>query len=388
MAQKRLSVWFSKASSSGSHEQSECVVSDTEAQDSLECTLYHTRDQHDSDSNSAQSDSHVSSDSEESDEPTPPPPKVPNVVSRCSKSKITVRYRTGKTGECGAREYAAYAAKHTWLVPYTGGKGALCKFCKKHYSASRGLPKGSDGTFITKPFTKWSKATGSTAKNNKLLKHQQSKAHKQAVAEAEMCDQVERRGSVFTQLHSASDTERSENLKMLSKYVKVAYWLMKHEVAHTTHYQSLIDLCTELDESNLLATWQHQRGGNATYMSAATSTEMVKAIGEFIDEKTVQELSSSPVLALMGDEATDLRNRTELSICMHYLNSAGCSVECFLELVHVPDTTAETISSNIVSALECRGIDLSKVVWIAFDGASNMSGHGSDLSIIIIIITI
>ena len=186
---------------------------------------------------------------------------IPNVVSRCSKSKITVRYRTGKTGECGAREYAAYAAKHTWLVPYTGGKGALCKFCKKHYSASHGLPKGSDGTFITKPFTKWSKATGSTAKNNKLLKHQQSKAHKQAVAEAEMCDQVERRGSVFTQLHSTSDTERSENLKMLSKYVKVAYWLMKH----TTHYQSLINLCTELDESNLLATWQHQRRRNAMY---------------------------------------------------------------------------------------------------------------------------
>ena len=132
---RKVSVWFSKASSSGSHEQSECVVSDTEAQDSLECTLYHTRDQLDSDSNSAQSDSHVSSDSEESDGPTPPPPKVLNVVSRCSKSKITVMYRSGKTGECGAREYAAYAAKHTWLVPYTGGKGALCKFCKKHYSA-------------------------------------------------------------------------------------------------------------------------------------------------------------------------------------------------------------------------------------------------------------
>ena len=73
---RKVSVWFSKASSSGSHEQSECVVSDTEAQDSLECTLYHTRDQRDSDSNSAQSDSHVSSDSEESDGPTPPPPKV------------------------------------------------------------------------------------------------------------------------------------------------------------------------------------------------------------------------------------------------------------------------------------------------------------------------
>lgn len=110
------------------------------------------------------------------------------------------------------------------------------------------------------------------------------------------------------------------------------------------------------------------------YKSATTSTEMIKAIGQFIDENTVKAVSSSPVLALMGDEATDLQNRTELSVCMRYLTSAGCSVECFLHLVNVPNTNAETITKNIISVLECRGIDLTKVVWIAFDGASNMSG--------------
>jgi len=114
------------------------------------------------------------------------------------------------------------------------------------------------------------------------LKHQQSTSHRQAVTEAEMNADVERRGSVFTQLHNASEIERSENLKMLSKYVKVAYWLMKHEIAHTTNYESLIDLCTDLDGSNLLSMWQSQRGENATYKSAATSTEMVKAIGQYL----------------------------------------------------------------------------------------------------------
>ena len=93
---------------------------------------------------------------------------------------------------------------------------------------------------------------------------------------------------------------------------------MKHEVAHTTYYESLIDLCTDLNGSDLLATWQSQRGENATYKSAATSTEMVKALGQFVGEKTVQEISSSPILALMGDEATDLRSRTEISAWMKY----------------------------------------------------------------------
>ena len=84
---------------------------------------------------------------------------------------------------------------------------------------SHGLPKGSDETFISKPFTKWSKATGSSAKNNKLLKHQLSNSDKQVVSQAEMCNEVERRGSVFTQLQCSSNAEKSD---MLSKYVKVA----------------------------------------------------------------------------------------------------------------------------------------------------------------------
>ena len=98
---------------------------------------------------------------------------------------------------------------------------------KQLYCGSHGLPKGSDGTFISKPFTKWRKATGSSAKNNKLLKHQLSNSHRQAVFQAEICNEVERRGSVFTQLQCSSNEKKNENLLMLSKYVKVAYFLMK-----------------------------------------------------------------------------------------------------------------------------------------------------------------
>ena len=90
---------------------------------------------------------------------------------------------------------------------------------------------------------------------------------------------------------------------------------MKNEVAHTTRYEGLIELCTDLDESNHLANWQKIREKNATHKSLATSLEMVKAIGEYRDSKTVNVISGSPFLSLMGDEATDMKNRTELSVC-------------------------------------------------------------------------
>ena len=151
-----------------------------------------------------------------------------------------------------------------------------------------------------------------------------------------MRSEVERRGSVFTQLQSCSDAEKAENLIMISKYVLGSiFWLIKHEVAHTTNYESLIELCTDRDESNHLANWQRLWAKNATYKSLATSLEMVATIGEFIDAKTVSELPNS-FLSLMADEATDLRNRTELSVCLRYLTIAGCTNECFIDVQCVP----------------------------------------------------
>ena len=89
----------------------------------------------------------------------------------------------------------------------------------------------------------------------------------------------------------------------------------------------------------------------------------------------MNEISGSPFLSLMGDEVTNMKNCTELSVCMQYLTTAGCINECFLDIQKVPDETAEVITGGIISIIESRGIDFSKVVWLAFDGASNMSGH-------------
>ena len=121
---------------------------------------------------------------------------------------------------------------------------------------------------------------------------------------------------------------------MLCKYIKIVYWLLKHEVAHTTIYHSLIELCTDCDESGNLASWQQQRPDNATYTSLTTSTEMIKAVGQYFDDKNTQKFLSSPVLSLMCDESTDLRNRTELSVC-RYITDAGWAKYCQNVCMHM-----------------------------------------------------
>ena len=60
---------------------------------------------------------------------------------------------------------------------------------------------------------------------------------------------------------------------------------------------------------------------------------------------------------------------------MWYFTTAGSTNECFLDIQNVPDEISEVITGGIISIIESRGIDFSKIVWLSFDGASNMSGH-------------
>ena len=118
MAQKRLSVWFSKAGPSGTNCYSECVVSDSEAQDSMDCSLTtETVPGSDEDSDHSDVDHGLG-------ELAPPQRKV---------QKVSVRYKTGS--KCGFKK--DYITKHPWLVSDGTGKGAFCKFRKQFYRGSR-----------------------------------------------------------------------------------------------------------------------------------------------------------------------------------------------------------------------------------------------------------
>ena len=72
----------------------------------------------------------------------------------------------------------------------------------------------------------------------------------------------------------------------------------ENEIGHMINYQSLIVLCTEYDEGGSLANWRQCRPDSATYTFALTAVEMVQATGQYCDEKTMQSVLSSPVLAL------------------------------------------------------------------------------------------
>lgn len=263
-------------------------------------------------------------------------------------------------------------AEYSWLVPVEGG--ALCDCCSKFYS-DRTLPRNHSDVFINKPFSNWSKSTGSKTKDNKLLKHQQSVTHLAAATFYKDGQQMSAgQRTVYSIIHKQSKEEKEFQLERLTDFADVAYYLFKEEIPHTTHYDSLLALVSRLDGSNQIQKFMDTSPANATYTSNATATELLTAVSQWITNNIFDRARSSKFLAILADESTDIRTRNELSVCFRFVEN-GIPVETFLRLKQVQSTQAESIKQAIKEILLSANIPLERVYWMAFDGAANMSGR-------------
>lgn len=261
---------------------------------------------------------------------------------------------------------------YSWLTMTEAGN-VFCVICSEYYT-NRPVPKGTNGTFITIPFDNWKKNTGSQPKDNKLLKHEMSGCHKTAVAVTNAGEvMMKQRKTVYSMVQKQSLDEQKVNLERLSDFFEVAYYLFKNEIPHTTHYSDLLNLVSRLDGSKQLQRFIETSPDNATYASKNTVTEILETVSNHLREDVLNDIRSSPAIALMADESTDLRVRNELSICFRYL-ADGRSVERFVCQQPMSSTTADSIASSILAMLHRHKIPKENIFWLAFDGAANMAG--------------
>ncbi|CAC5372510.1 unnamed protein product [Mytilus coruscus] len=133
-----------------------------------------------------------------------------------------------------------------WLIVTQDKKGMLCKFCIKFNMR----PKNGSGTWVTHPCNYLVK--------DSVTSHSKSKNHQQAT-------DLEANSIVASQgqgIQAALDTHTSMETTALIGAFRCMYWLAKEEIAHTTHYPSLLELAKTLgcDYLNLL-----KKGQNAFF---------------------------------------------------------------------------------------------------------------------------
>ena len=241
-------------------------------------------------------------------------------------------------------------------------QGAFCKHCKNWGKSN---PK-TGGRWITKPFSNWKNATA------KMKEHAESEGHIMACQTETAAASALREGSVLQQMHRLEECERLKNRLAIKSLLRCTHFLAHNHIAHTTNIGDLVDLVVTCGGEDLKQ-FVDKAGKNAHYTSKDAIVDFVEALGTWIDESLLARLQNARYFSFLADKCTDITTIEELSVgCLWVEN--GLPVEHFIEIIPLKKADAQTIDATLVDCLKVKGVQISKLIGIGFDGAATFSG--------------
>ena len=114
-------------------------------------------------------------------------------------------------------------------------------------------------------------------------------------------------------------------------------------------------------------------GKNAQYTSKDAVVEFVEALGTWVDESLLARLQNARHFSLLADECTDITTIEELSVACRWVEN-GRPVEHFIEIIPLKKADSKTIYETLVDCLKMKGVQISKLIGMGFDGAATFSG--------------
>jgi hypothetical protein len=122
---------------------------------------------------------------------------------------------------------------------------------------------------------------------------------------------------------------------------------------------------------------------NAKMTSPDVQKDIVEAFACEVRQSIASQITGR-FFALLADEARDVSTKEQMSLVVRFVDAQGYIQERFLDLVHVPDTRAESLRLAIISILDRNGLSLDYVRGQGYDGASNMRGELNGLKSLIL----
>ena len=83
----------------------------------------------------------------------------------------------------------------------------------------------------------------------------------------------------------------------------------------------------------------------------------------------------------MCDEATDVKNVSELAVCLRQVDDELEAHDEFIGLKNMPNTDADSIGRNVKDVLLRMHLKLNKCRGQCYDGCSTMSGSKSEVAV-------
>lgn len=108
--------------------------------------------------------------------------------------------------------------------------------------------------------------------------------------------------------------------------------------------------------------------------------DLISAVSEVVKDAIVQEIEIAEFVAIMLDETSDIKSRSQLSTVLRYVHEGNnCIKERFIKFNDVSaHRTADGLLSHVKNVVhEYKLAD--KLIAQTYDGAAVMSGHLSGL---------
>ena len=91
--------------------------------------------------------------------------------------------------------------------------------------------------------------------------------------------------------------------------------------------------------------------------------------------KLLSDIRSAEFFSVIADEATDISNKEQMTVCIRWVDEDFLIHEDPVELIHLPKTDSNTLTSALKDSLIRLCLPISQCRGQAYDGASSMSGH-------------
>ena len=276
----------------------------------------------------------------------------------------TKRSQSSSSSESAAKHAVRYESKwereFPWIEPVKEAGnvvGMVCRICKRHNSKAK---YNRSSVWNEKPCT--------YLRKDSVRRHDSSDQHKQAVKK----ESLRQASSVDGGIAQAFQKELTLKKSAVKGALQCLYWLVKSEIPHTTHYNSLLKAVQFMGLEKLKHLHQAE---NAKYTSQRIIQEFLQVVGHYLEQQQLQDLFASPFFSLMIDESTDIAVLNEMVIYARYITPNADVKTVFMKIVPLFNGTAGTIEEAVIAFLEEKAISISQMLGFATDGASVMTGR-------------
>uniref|UniRef100_A0A8I6X9A7 TTF-type domain-containing protein n=1 Tax=Hordeum vulgare subsp. vulgare TaxID=112509 RepID=A0A8I6X9A7_HORVV len=288
-------------------------------------------------------------------------------------------FKTTKNGGNNCRFSAHWFDTYEWLEYSVKLDAMFCFVC--YLFKDKTKLKGGDA-FVKGGFKNWNMM------KNRCEKHCGSLTSAHCEAQEKFDLFIKPDASIRESLASTSKQAKAQYISRLGYSIYCLRFLLKQGLAFRGHDESE----ESLNRGNFLELLNHlaekfedvdkvvleNAPKNCKMTSHDIQLELINCCAKETTSLIMKDLGEE-YFAILADESSDVYQREELALCLHYVDKIGWPVERFLGIVHVEDTTSLTLKKAIEKLLMDNSLSFSMVRGHGYDAASNMKGKANGL---------